>query len=154
RAFVRREDASEFKQSCNTRSVVVRAVMYVAFARCETSFAAAPKMIVVRAYNDCLFLQNRIRAFKDSNDVVSRNAAPRYVRVDAERHVLKSHRNILLLRGRHGLNECFDKLLRGLLNFSNGRESSGFKDALCSLARDDYDGQASLAGTVVVTKSG
>src|SRR5947209_292103 len=128
--------------------------MYVAFAWCETSLAAAPQMVVVRAYDDCLILQDRIRAVQDSYDVVSRNAAPRDVRSDAERQVFERHGNILSLRRRTWLKQCFDKRLRGLLDFSNGRESSRFKDALRGLTRDDHDGQASLARAIVIAKPG
>src|SRR5438477_5410932 len=59
---LRREDARQFKQPGDAGCVVVRAVMDVACARGETSLAAASQVIVVRADDDDLILQDWIEA--------------------------------------------------------------------------------------------
>ena len=56
-------------KSGDARSVVVRAVMNLAFARRQAAFAAAAEMIVVRADHDRFVLQLRIRAVENADDV-------------------------------------------------------------------------------------
>ena len=56
--------------------------MYLAgaWSKAATAVAATTKMIVVSADDDVLFLQNRIGAFQDADDVVGRRFAANHVR--------------------------------------------------------------------------
>src|SRR4029079_14136483 len=61
------EQASQLQHAGDTRSVVVSAVLYLAFARREAAFAAESEMIVVLANNDYFLLKRRIRAIENAD---------------------------------------------------------------------------------------
>ena len=48
-------------------------MMYLAFLRGQTSFTAAPEMIVVRADNDRFVFKSWIRAIENADDVPGGN---------------------------------------------------------------------------------
>ena len=66
------KDAREFEHAGNARSVVVSAVMYLAFARRQTAFAAVSEMIVVRADHDRFVFESWIRTVENADDVGGR----------------------------------------------------------------------------------
>src|SRR6266545_3339140 len=74
-----REDAGEFEQPGGSGCIVIRAVMYVAFFRRQTSLTATPQVIVMRANNNYFVLQSRIRAVENADCVRGGNFAANQV---------------------------------------------------------------------------
>src|SRR4029079_8720124 len=82
--FLCAEDTSELDHAGSSGGVVIRAVMYFAGTRRETTFTPTTEMIVVSADDDVLVLENRIGAFKNTDDVVGGNFFPDHIDVNTE----------------------------------------------------------------------
>src|SRR5437868_12349261 len=127
--------------------------MNVALARRKAALPAAPQVIVVRADDDELLLQLRVCAFEYADDVCGRRFAAREIGRQSERDVLQQGGEILARRLRTCLCVWLYVRLRVERAFecleADGRCGRGLDCAARNLARDDDDGQTSIACRVV-----
>src|SRR6476620_5229812 len=131
--------------------------MYLAFFWGEAAFAAATKVIVVGTNDDRFVLEFGIRAFENTNNVVSRNFAPKNVNSDTELRVARGKAE------QHCFIDWICHALTGLRSLGRRRffsvvrdlsviaecASCGTEHAKSDLTRNDRHGNPCFARVVV-----
>src|SRR5262244_1642001 len=74
--FLRAEQPSQFQHSRYTGSIVVGAVVNLAFTRRQTSFTASTKVIIMCAEHDHFILEIGISTIQNADDVEGGNSLP------------------------------------------------------------------------------